>query len=100
MPGEPNRPLYHPCKCSGTIKYVHRDCLENWLQQNQRRACEICKHKYTFKAIYRENAPNNLPFHLVAISFLKGVVKDALWLVKAVFCLSLWILVVPKIIVI
>ncbi len=24
-PAEPGRPLYHPCKCSGTIRHVHQD---------------------------------------------------------------------------
>ena len=25
--GEEGRPLFHPCRCSGSIKYVHQDCL-------------------------------------------------------------------------
>ena len=24
-PAEPGQPLFHPCKCSGTIKYMHQD---------------------------------------------------------------------------
>ena len=24
---EAEHPLFHPCKCSGSIKYVHQDCL-------------------------------------------------------------------------
>ena len=24
-PGEPDQPLFHPCKCSGTIRYIHQD---------------------------------------------------------------------------
>ena len=29
---EEGRPLFHPCKCSGSIKFVHNDCLEAWLK--------------------------------------------------------------------
>lgn len=25
MPSEDDRPLFYPCKCSGTIKYIHQD---------------------------------------------------------------------------
>lgn len=24
-PAEPGEPLFHPCKCSGTIRYIHQD---------------------------------------------------------------------------
>jgi E3 ubiquitin-protein ligase MARCH6 len=24
-PAEPDQPLFHPCKCSGTIRYIHQD---------------------------------------------------------------------------
>ena len=24
--------LYMPCLCNGSIKYVHEDCLKEWLQ--------------------------------------------------------------------
>lgn len=24
-PGEPGQPLFYPCKCSGTIRYIHQD---------------------------------------------------------------------------
>ena len=29
---EPDRPLFYPCKCSGSIKYIHQDCLLEWLK--------------------------------------------------------------------
>ena len=29
-----NKPLYHPCQCSGSIKYIHQQCLEEWLEVN------------------------------------------------------------------
>lgn len=37
----PNRKLFHPCKCSGSIKFVHQDCLLQWLSHSGRRHCEV-----------------------------------------------------------
>lgn len=38
---EVGRPLFHPCKCSGSIKYVHNDCLEAWLRMSKKAKCEV-----------------------------------------------------------
>ena len=29
---EADNPLINACKCSGTMKYIHIDCLKNWLK--------------------------------------------------------------------
>jgi len=59
---EPGRELFYPCKCDGSIKYVHQDCLLEWLkrssQQNPR--CELCGEPLLFKNIYRDGAPLTL----------------------------------------
>jgi E3 ubiquitin-protein ligase MARCH6 len=33
--------LYYPCACSGSIKYVHQDCLVQWLNHSKARQCEV-----------------------------------------------------------
>ena len=41
--------LLNPCRCSGTMKYVHHDCIQQWLSQNIHvNRCEICHHTFTF----------------------------------------------------
>lgn len=38
-----------PCKCSGSIKWVHRECLEMWIQNApilQQSQCNTCKFPY------------------------------------------------------
>jgi len=44
--------LISPCKCKGSMKYVHRTCLQKWreMSQNPRSAfqCDQCKFKYHF----------------------------------------------------
>ncbi|KAK9385817.1 hypothetical protein V1515DRAFT_213378 [Lipomyces mesembrius] len=60
--GTPEEPLYHPCKCSGSIKYVHQDCLMEWLQHSQRKqVCELCKTPFKFTKLYSPDMPSHIP---------------------------------------
>ena len=45
----PENPLIEPCPCTGSIRYVHRLCLERWagLGPENARLCSICKNPYT-----------------------------------------------------
>lgn len=46
---EEGRPLFYPCKCSGSIKYIHEDCLLTWLSHSNVKFCELCKTPYSFQ---------------------------------------------------
>ncbi|GBM77723.1 E3 ubiquitin-protein ligase MARCH3 [Araneus ventricosus] len=39
--------LLRPCKCKGTIEFVHRHCLERWLESTNYETCELCHHHFT-----------------------------------------------------
>ncbi|KAI3863706.1 hypothetical protein MKW98_031298 [Papaver atlanticum] len=39
-PAESENPLKYPCACSGSIKFVHQDCLLQWLNYSNARRCE------------------------------------------------------------
>jgi E3 ubiquitin-protein ligase MARCH6 len=41
MTGEDNSPLYYPCACSGSVEYVHQECLLEWLNHSYARQCEV-----------------------------------------------------------
>ncbi|XP_072359955.1 uncharacterized protein [Scyliorhinus torazame] len=49
--GTPLNPLLEPCKCVGSLQYVHHDCLKKWLQAKiisgadlaTVTTCELCK---------------------------------------------------------
>ena len=43
--------LISPCKCSGSIKYVHKKCLKKWIKNKaeNKDSCEICGEKYIIK---------------------------------------------------
>jgi len=61
MEGSKTRPLFHPCVCSGSIRYVHQECLLEWLRVSKKDYCELCKHKVTFKPIYSADMPARIP---------------------------------------
>lgn len=53
--------LISPCKCSGTMQYIHCGCLLKWLEISNRTnekpmSCELCAHEYTWhkKFNYKE----------------------------------------------
>lgn len=48
-----NRPLVSVCECSGSIAYVHEDCILDWITKKIENSatvdlptCEICHQKY------------------------------------------------------
>ncbi|KAL1491890.1 hypothetical protein ABEB36_012413 [Hypothenemus hampei] len=41
---EKNEDLIAPCHCKGTVAFVHRSCLENWLSESGTTTCELCHH--------------------------------------------------------
>lgn len=48
--------LIRPCRCDGSLKYIHEKCLETWLQQRDSddiiifSKCEICSYFYKLDA--------------------------------------------------
>jgi len=51
--GEVNNPLINPCQCAGSVKYVHLNCLQRWIQPEGSSAvnthCPVCKARYPEK---------------------------------------------------
>eukprot|EP00854_Cymbomonas_tetramitiformis_P016843 gene16843-20011_t len=60
MEGTASSQLYHPCACSGSIKFVHEECLLQWLRHSSSPRCEVCKHEFVFTPIYAEDVPTQL----------------------------------------
>ncbi|CAD5209375.1 unnamed protein product [Bursaphelenchus xylophilus] len=87
--------LYHPCLCTGTIKFVHQKCLEQWLKYSKKEVCELCNHQFSFQPVYAENMPDRLPIQ----DFMKGIARIGLKGCKIVLTYALvafcWLLLVP-----
>lgn len=41
-----HNPLLTPCYCSGSLKYVHQTCLQQWLTASETNSCELCKFPF------------------------------------------------------
>ncbi|KAI0642432.1 hypothetical protein C8Q79DRAFT_917921 [Trametes meyenii] len=94
-PAEPDQPLFHPCKCSGTIRYIHQDCLTEWLQHSKKKTCDVCKHPYSFTKVYAKNMPERLPFFLILRQFSRQLVSAVLFGLRAVLVSSIWLAALP-----
>ena len=66
---DPSRPLFHPCKCKGSLSFVHQDCLVTWLSlkphshahshggSSPAARCEVCNHPFAFDEEWEAEAP-------------------------------------------
>ncbi|CAG9332065.1 unnamed protein product [Blepharisma stoltei] len=49
-PEAPENKLISPCKCAGSVKYVHEECLKTWLasldEDIENGKCELCSTKF------------------------------------------------------
>ncbi|XP_078431028.1 RING/U-box superfamily protein [Wolffia australiana] len=94
-PADAERPLRYPCACSGSIKYVHQDCLLLWLDHSNARHCEVCKHPFSFSPVYADNAPARLPFQEFLIGMAMKACSVLQFFVRLAFVLSVWLLIIP-----
>lgn len=49
----PDYNLISPCVCSGTLKYVHQSCLQNWIRTSNNTNCELCKHPFELRSKFK-----------------------------------------------
>lgn len=42
----PDGLLLSPCRCKGSCAFIHRGCLQRWLDTRPRGACDVCRSPY------------------------------------------------------
>lgn len=80
---DPQHPLISPCSCSGTLKYVHQHCLQQWIKSANTKSCELCKLEFRMTAtvkpfrkwqklemtkVERRKIICSVTFHIIAIT--------------------------------
>jgi E3 ubiquitin-protein ligase MARCH6 len=90
-----DEPLFYPCKCSGSIKYVHQECLMEWLSHTQKKHCELCKTSFRFTKLYHPGMPNRIPTTVFIRRAALHVAKLFLTWCRAVLVASVWLLLLP-----
>ncbi|TWU73148.1 hypothetical protein ED733_002499 [Metarhizium rileyi] len=93
--GTSAEPLFYPCKCSGSIKYVHQDCLMEWLSHSQKKYCELCKTSFRFTKLYAPDMPQSLPVHVFLEHMAKYLVRNILLWLRALITISVWVCWLP-----
>lgn len=91
----PEEPLFYPCKCSGSIKYVHQECLMEWLSHSQKKYCELCKTSFRFTKLYHPAMPNTIPTSVFLRRATVHVLKLFLTWCRAVLVASVWLVLLP-----
>lgn len=90
-----DRPLFYPCVCTGSIKYIHQDCLMQWMRYSHKEYCELCGHRFSFQPIYSPDMPRVLPLRDVAGGLLSAIMKAAKsWAHYSLVGLA-WFVIVP-----
>jgi hypothetical protein len=50
--------LISPCRCSGSVKFIHEECLKTWiashLEDIEKGSCELCKTPYLMQIIMKK----------------------------------------------
>ncbi|XP_034454999.1 uncharacterized protein march1 isoform X1 [Hippoglossus hippoglossus] len=44
--GDDEFPLIMPCRCTGSLCFVHQSCLNQWIKSSDTRCCELCKFDF------------------------------------------------------
>ncbi|PQE08361.1 hypothetical protein CJF32_00002552 [Rutstroemia sp. NJR-2017a WRK4] len=88
-------PLFYPCKCSGSIKFVHQDCLMEWLSHSQKKHCELCKTPFRFTKLYSPNMPQSLPMHVFLRHFAIHTAKNLATYLRFCLVVMVWLVVLP-----
>ncbi|XP_076357945.1 E3 ubiquitin-protein ligase MARCHF6-like [Tachypleus tridentatus] len=96
--GMPGSPLYYPCACTGSMKYVHEECLMQWLKYSTNEFCEVCTHHFSFTQVYSTDVPHSNSLKdvsLVITQLIFKILKKCVW---CSFILCLWLGVLPLVI--
>lgn len=90
-----DEPLFYPCKCSGSIKFVHQNCLMEWLSHSQKKHCELCKTPFRFTKLYDRRMPQTLPFAVFVSHVAKYMLANMLGWLRAALVISIWLVWLP-----
>ncbi|XP_006147743.1 E3 ubiquitin-protein ligase MARCH8 isoform X1 [Tupaia chinensis] len=81
--GDDESPLITPCRCTGSLHFVHQACLQQWIKSSDTRCCELCKYEFIMEtklkplskweklqmtASERRKIMCSVTFHVIAIT--------------------------------
>ncbi|CRL03326.1 CLUMA_CG016159, isoform A [Clunio marinus] len=90
-----DRPLFFPCICTGSIKYIHQECLTQWMRYSRKEYCELCGHKFSFTPIYSPDMPRVLPLRVVAGGLVSSIATAVKYWLHYTLVAVAWLGIVP-----
>lgn len=93
--GLSDRPLFHPCICTGSIKWIHQECLVQWMRYSRKEYCELCGYRFSFTPIYSPDMPRRLPLRDVVGGLFSSIVTAVKYWLHYTLVAIAWLGVVP-----
>lgn len=93
--GMADRPLFHPCICTGSIKWIHQECLVQWMRYSRKEYCELCGHRFSFTPIYSPDMPRRLPLKDLAGGLLSSIATAVKYWLHYTLVAIAWLGIVP-----
>lgn len=93
--GMADRPLFHPCICTGSIKWIHQECLVQWMRYSRKEYCELCGYRFSFTPIYSPDMPRRLPLRDVIGGLCSSVVTAVKYWLHYTLVAIAWLGIVP-----
>lgn len=89
--GSEDDQLFYPCRCSGSIKFVHQSCLVEWLSHSQKKYCELCKTPFRFTKLYDPKMPQDLPAPLFLKQLSLHILRTVVTWLRFVLVAFVWL---------
>eukprot|EP00931_Biecheleriopsis_adriatica_P084651 TRINITY_DN5859_c0_g1_i3.p1 TRINITY_DN5859_c0_g1~~TRINITY_DN5859_c0_g1_i3.p1 ORF type:complete len:1006 (-),score=161.82 TRINITY_DN5859_c0_g1_i3:110-3127(-) len=98
--GKEDGKLYCPCRCAGSIKWIHGECLQEWLRSQGRSherkpVCELCGYCFDFVPVYSANAPERLTAADWAGAFYSSAISVGRRCSRIIYAVALWGFLLP-----
>ncbi|XP_020288233.1 E3 ubiquitin-protein ligase MARCH6 [Pseudomyrmex gracilis] len=93
--GLADRPLFHPCICTGSIKWIHQECLVQWMRYSRKEYCELCGYRFSFTPIYSPDMPRRLPLRDVVGGLFSSIVTAVKYWLHYTLVAVAWLGIVP-----
>ncbi|CEP60622.1 E3 ubiquitin-protein ligase SSM4 LALA0_S01e15170g [Lachancea lanzarotensis] len=98
-----DQPLFHPCKCRGSIKYIHENCLMEWVasknvdlsRPGSEMKCDICHFPIQLTTVYDEDTPDRVPLTLIFRTTLGVLWRQTQYVMCIALAASLLVLGIP-----
>ena len=88
-------PLSQPCRCDGSVRFIHQSCLQQWLAVSHKKSCELCKFEFKFTPVYADNAPATIPVLVVLRRLSMNLGSNFLKFTRFTTVGFLWLVLIP-----